>query len=70
MIRVRANRDTCSGFATCIVDAEDVFDLDDDGLVVVVQPLVSEDRLDAVRQASYDCPTDSVSFVEDSTSEE
>ena len=65
MIRVTVNRDTCSGFATCVVVSETIFDLDDEGLVVLKRPLVEDDELDAVRQAAYDCPTDSISFTED-----
>ena len=64
MIRVVANRETCGGFGTCLVVAEAIFDLDDEGLVVVKQPLVDDDQLAALRQAAYDCPTDSISFVE------
>ena len=69
MIRVVANRDTCSGFATCIVAAETIFDLDDEGLVVLTRPLVSDEELEAVRQAAYDCPTDSISFTEGANGE-
>jgi ferredoxin len=65
MIRVIGNRETCSGFGTCLVAAESIFDLDDEGLVVVKQALVDDDQLSAVRQAAYDCPTDSISFTED-----
>jgi ferredoxin len=64
MIRVAVNRDTCSGFGTCLVASESIFDLDDEGLVVLKQELVGDEELAAVRQATYDCPTDSISFTE------
>jgi ferredoxin len=65
MIRVVANRETCEGYATCIRAAPEIFDLDDDGLVKLNQEVVDDDQLGAVRRASYDCPTDSISFVEE-----
>ena len=67
MISVRANRDTCSGFATCVAVSPDIFDLDDEGLVVLAVEQVADDRLETVRQAAYDCPTESISFVQDTT---
>jgi ferredoxin len=64
VIKVEANRDTCEGFGTCVLAAEAVFDLDDEGLVVIKQEMVGDDLLGAVRQAAYDCPTESITFVE------
>ena len=66
MIRVQANRETCSGFATCVALAPDVFDLDNsEALVIVTTAELEDDQLDLIRQAVYDCPTDSISFVHD-----
>ena len=64
MIRVLANRETCEGFGNCVRTAASIFDLGDDGLVVVTEGLVSRDMLAELRRAAYDCPTDSISFVE------
>jgi len=38
----------------------DVFDLDDDGLVVLKRDQVVDGELEAARRAAYDCPTDSI----------
>ena len=65
MIKVTANRETCEGYATCVRASQAIFDLDDDGLVVLKQEAVEDDQLAAVRRATYDCPTDSISFVEE-----
>lgn len=64
MIHIAVNRETCSGFGTCLVASESIFDLDDEGLVVLKEALVDDDQLTAVRQATYDCPTDSISYTE------
>jgi ferredoxin len=62
LIRVVANQDTCEGFGVCVLAAEEVFDLDDGGTVVVKAELVDDALLEKVRRAAYDCPTDSISF--------
>jgi ferredoxin len=63
MIRIEVNRATCKGYGNCLLAAESVFDLDDDGLVVLERPTPSEDELDDVRQAAYGCPTDSITVT-------
>jgi ferredoxin len=64
MIRIEANRATCNGYGNCVVAAESIFDLDDEGLVVLKQDTVDDDQLKLVRQAAYDCPTDSITILE------
>lgn len=61
-ITVSANRGTCEGYGNCVRAAPAVFDLDDEGLVVLKEQQVRGDQLPRVRQARYDCPTDSISF--------
>jgi ferredoxin len=65
MIRVVVNRETCEGYATCVRHSSSIFDLDDDGLVTLKQEVVGDDQVGLIRRASYDCPTDSISFVEE-----
>jgi ferredoxin len=64
MISVKVNRDTCEGYANCIRAAPDVFDLDSDDLVVLKQEQPADDQISKVRRATYDCPTESISFSE------
>lgn len=59
-IRVLVNRESCRGYGNCLLAAPDVFDLDDDGLVMLLQEQVTEDALGTVQRAIYDCPTDSI----------
>ncbi len=62
MIRITVNRDTCLGYGNCVLVAEHLFGLDEDGLVTIERELVGEEELEAVRRAAYDCPTNSISF--------
>jgi ferredoxin len=68
MIKVSVNRETCEGYGNCVRDAPEVFDLGDDGKVTLLQAELPDDELARVRQASYDCPTDSISFVQEGES--
>jgi ferredoxin len=65
MLRIEVNRDACQGFANCVLHAEDLFELDEAGLVVVKQPLLPADRVEDARMAEYECPTEAISIVED-----
>jgi ferredoxin len=64
MITVNVNRETCEGYANCVRAAPDIFDLDSDDLVVLKQEQPADDQLSKVRRATYDCPTESISFTE------
>ena len=68
MIRVTINRSSCEGYGNCLRAAPAVFDLDGDGLALVLtQP--GDDQLARIRRASYDCPTDSISYTQDSAAQ-
>jgi ferredoxin len=64
MITVNVDRTVCQGYGNCVLAAEAVFDLDDDGLVSLRTAEVGDEHLDAVRRAAYDCPTEAISIVE------
>ena len=50
------DRDRCIGAGMCVLAAEDVFDQDDDGVVVVREPDGPVDP-DAVERAVAGCPS-------------
>lgn len=64
-IEVEINRDTCQGYGNCVLVAPELFDLDDEGLATLRVARVDEDALEDVRKAAYDCPTASISYVEE-----
>lgn len=61
MISIRVDRSVCQGYGNCVLAESSVFEIDDDGLAVVNEPTVSDDRAAAVRRAAYDCPTEAIS---------
>jgi ferredoxin len=61
MTTVQANRETCQGYGNCVIAAGGHFDIDGDGLVVVLKASAESDAdIEAIRRAAYDCPTSSI----------
>jgi ferredoxin len=57
MARVEVDRTTCTALGICESLASDVFEVGDDGELVVLLDPVPADQLDAVRDAVAGCPT-------------
>ena len=56
MALVRADRGVCRGFANCVMVAPDYFDLDEDGLVLVLNAKVAQSDQPQVEAAVGSCP--------------
>jgi ferredoxin len=63
--RVVIDRTLCIGAGNCVRTAGDVFDQDDEAIVVLLQEFVPADRLDAVVDAVATCPSGALSIVDD-----
>ncbi|MEV6041435.1 ferredoxin [Nonomuraea sp. NPDC052116] len=64
MTTIKVDRSTCQGYGNCVLALASVFDLDEEGLVVLRRDDVEPGGLDGLRRAAYDCPTESITFVE------
>lgn len=64
-LRVRADREVCIGAGLCVLTAEAVFDQDDEGLVVLLDPAPGADAAAAVRRAVHNCPSGALSLDEE-----
>jgi ferredoxin len=60
-MRVTVDRELCVGSGACEMLAPDVFEVDDDGTVHVLQEEPEDE--DAVRQAAQQCPTGALSLA-------
>lgn len=61
-MRIKADFDLCESNAICVGMAPDVFDLDDNDYLVVLQEEVPEDRLEEMRQVVANCPKAALSI--------
>jgi len=62
---VKANLEACQGYANCVVGASDYFDIDDDGLVVLLKTDVPESELQRVTEAARSCPVSALKVVDE-----
>jgi ferredoxin len=61
-MRVRVDLDKCQGYGNCLGPAPDVFDLNDQGLVLLLTDEPTDDRAAAVREAAGLCPVQAISL--------
>lgn len=61
MIHITVDMDKCQHYGQCVFEAEDVFQLDDDGKLQYVSD-VADDRLADVESAADVCPMQAISF--------
>ncbi len=64
MSRVQVDPDLCVGSGACEALAPDVFEVDDDGVLVVHRPEPGGDELPDVEDAVRACPTRALSLGE------
>lgn len=63
-MRIKADFDLCESNAICVGMAPDIFDLDDDDYLVILQEEVPADRVDELRQVVASCPKSALSIEE------
>jgi ferredoxin len=64
-MKVSVDTETCQGYANCVVEADAIFDIDEDtGKAVVLLATVPEDLAEAARAAVASCPVDAISIEE------
>ncbi len=65
MTRLEADLAACQGYANCVVGADDYFDLDDDGKVVMLRLEVPDADLARVTAAARSCPVSALRVIDD-----
>jgi ferredoxin len=63
-VRVEVDRDLCAGTGGCEALAPDVFEIGDDGALVVLRPEPGPADLPDVRNAVTGCPTRALRLVD------
>jgi ferredoxin len=62
-MRIEVDWDLCESNAVCMGIAPDVFLLGDDDMLTVLQPEVTPENEDLVREAVRQCPRQAISIV-------
>ena len=62
MIKVVVDRDLCQDHGQCVFAAPQVFELDEEGTLVVLQEEVGEDLRDNVEEAADVCPVQAITI--------
>jgi ferredoxin len=64
-MKVKVDFDLCESNALCEAIAPDVFQLDDDDFLEILDDEVTEENRDRVERAVASCPRAAISIVED-----
>ena len=64
-MRIVVDYDKCTGLGLCEAAAPEVFEIADDGGLVVLRENISPDLADETRAAVQGCPTDALRLVDD-----
>jgi ferredoxin len=64
-VKVQADRDICIQSGNCLMISGDLFDQDDDGIVVVLVDEVPEGEEDNAREAVKMCPSQALRVSEE-----
>jgi ferredoxin len=64
-MRISVDREICASAGTCVFTAPDVFDQDDEGIVVVLQTEPPTEAEARARKAVDHCPSGALTLVED-----
>ena len=59
---LKADFGACQGYANCVMAAPDVYDIDDDGVVVLLKDEISEEELPAIEEAARSCPVSALTI--------
>ncbi len=62
MPHLTAKYEACQGYGNCITGASDVFDIDDDGVVVLLKNEIPESDRARVAEAARSCPVNALSL--------
>ena len=64
-MKIIADLEACQGYANCVIEAPDVFDIDESSAkVVVLQATPTPDLMDDVRRAAAACPVKALTIEE------
>lgn len=64
-LRVEIDYDKCSGLGMCEAEAPDIFEVQDDGSLTLLEQRPADEHREACEAAVTSCPTEAIRLVED-----
>lgn len=61
---LKADFGACQGYANCVDAAPDTYDIDDDGVVVLLKQQITDDERPRIEEAARSCPVSAL-LIED-----
>lgn len=65
MLLLKADLPLCQGYANCVVAAPDVFDIDDEGKVILLRSGVPDSERARIEAAVRSCPASALHIEEE-----
>lgn len=65
MAKLTSAPDLCQGYANCIMAADDLYDIDDEGTVVLLVDSVPESERERAEKAARTCPVSALGVEDD-----
>ena len=62
---LKADVEACQGYGNCTTGAPDAYDIDDEGVVVLLKQEITEEERPRIEEAARSCPVSALT-VEDS----
>lgn len=59
---LKADFGACQGYANCVDAAPDTYDIDDDGVVVLLKAHISDDERPRIEEAARSCPVSALTI--------
>ena len=64
MAVLKADFAACQGYGNCIIAAPDAYDLDDDGVVVLLKSEIADDERARIESAAHSCPVSALTVAD------
>lgn len=62
---LKADFGACQGYANCVDAAPDVYDIDDDGVVVLLKTAITEAERPRIEEAARSCPVSALTIEDE-----
>lgn len=62
---LKADFGACQGYANCVDGAPEVYDIDDDGVVVLLKEQITDEERPRIEEAARSCPVSALTIEDE-----